>query len=586
MADLNPPSVARLPMEVSPAIRPIAPALEVAPQPTVVLDSQGRVCFANRAARWAGASGDGVQAWAEGIAGGDSTFGAIWKEVQSEAGLREILVQERVGVHLRRIVGNRIDLEGDAYAVVLVQGEAEAGRPDSRGLQSLREDAMQAVIDASSEAVLLFDGGGRCVLSNGLAQEATGYPPGELGRLALADLGFVKDEQELAEALAASEQRGGAANLRGILVTARGERLPVRAQVRLLVGSSSRVVGLCSFSPPRVTSGRLAAVRQSGGYARPGAARATGATPRSPASRASDSGPSEALGSRASKPGSGARPVGAPKPGASAGGAPGAKHLGRSSSGARQAAPVAADTPPAERAAKAPSGTAPAGRRAAAASKSGGAGRPPVPPAKPKGMVAPPAPEAPDEPLSGGAGRTLPGRPLSDLKGEASQGGEGAAAAGGVAAAFEGAESTLELDEGDLEIARTSAPPPVPSPAEKSTKISEIVVQLSASPSKVASVGVAIGSLLGYPATEVMSWTAEQWLERVHQPALADQLSQMWGGLVGQRFEPGALPDQTMEYPLVRRDGQVVPCVTLWRAVQAEDGMFQGLEILIRPQGE
>ena len=110
------------------------------------------------------------------------------------------------------------------------------------------------------------------------------------------------------------------------------------------------------------------------------------------------------------------------------------------------------------------------------------------------------------------------------------------------------------------------------------------MVQLSAEPPRVAAAAEAIGALLGHSADEVQTWSAAQWFDKVHEPALAAQLSQMWNGLVGQRFEPGALPDQTMDYPLVRQDGAVLQCSTTWRAVQAPDGTFQGLEVVIRPK--
>ena len=93
----------------------------------------------------------------------------------------------------------------------------------------------------------------------------------------------------------------------------------------------------------------------------------------------------------------------------------------------------------------------------------------------------------------------------------------------------------------------------------------------------------ALEPVLGYLPQEVTEWTAEQWLERMHEPSLAAQLSQMWRGLVGQKFAPGALPEQTMEYALVRKDGGLVPCRTIWRAIQAADGTFEGLELVIQP---
>ena len=90
-----------------------------------------------------------------------------------------------------------------------------------------------------------------------------------------------------------------------------------------------------------------------------------------------------------------------------------------------------------------------------------------------------------------------------------------------------------------------------------------------------------IVELLGYSHQEVLSWSAGEWFGTVHQPDLANQLNQMWRGLVGQVFKPGALPEQIMEYPLVRKDGSVVDCRTVWRAVQDPSGAFKGLEIVI-----
>jgi PAS domain-containing protein len=158
----------------------------------------------------------------------------------------------------------------------------------------------------------------------------------------------------------------------------------------------------------------------------------------------------------------------------------------------------------------------------------------------------------------------------------------------GTGAGFEKPETTLELELEDLESTSevasdrsAGAPPPTP---PRAALPREVVIQLSAEPARVIEAGPAVEPLLGYPGTEVKSWSAQQWFEKVHQPALSEQLSQMWSGLVGRRFEPGALPEQTMEYPLVHRDGSVIKCTTTWRAVQAPDGMFQGLEVVIRPK--
>ncbi len=109
-------------------------------------------------------------------------------------------------------------------------------------------------------------------------------------------------------------------------------------------------------------------------------------------------------------------------------------------------------------------------------------------------------------------------------------------------------------------------------------------MQVVAEPSVVASASETIEALLGYASSEVVTWTAQDWFTRVHEPQLAEDLANMWNGLVGQVFEPGALPDQIMEYPLIRKDGSVVDCSTTWRAVQGADGKFEGLEVVIRPK--
>lgn len=541
------------PRELPAVLSLVVQTLDVLPTPALLLDPAGDPRHLNPAAarmalRGGSGRGEGVAALFDGPMP-EAMRAALDPQVFAQRAA-EVLCQERVGGQLFRVSSAPLEVphNGRFLVVVLHHGGDIGGL--SQGAVQLREDAMQAVIDASGEAMLLFDSELRCVLSNGLAQEATGYFAEDLSRLSLVDLGIIKDATE-AGVLMEKAASGQVAHARAILETARAERLPVRAQIALILGSSTRATGMCSFPPPRLTSSRVGAIRQSGTFGRP-------------------------------VPGS----------------AQGGKASGATVGGGVQAA-MSEVAVASVRTKERPLETHPRQPQRPAVPKESPGASPAAAPALPASTSL--SPDAPG--LSRPAEKTEPSPP-PDVP-------ELTVGSGGLNGDdFAAHQSTLELSLDDLQVEVASPPPPPPSAAQRPPSTSagafggrptpaphtgsagvpaasisrELLVQITASPSKVVSLSDGIEGLLGYPAAEVLGWTAEEWLHKVHQPPLAEQLAQMWGGLLGQRFAPGALPDQVMEYDLVHRDGALLPCRVTWRAAQAEDGAFEGIELVIQPR--
>ncbi|MFH2006546.1 MAG: PAS domain S-box protein [bacterium] len=463
-------------------------------------------------------------------------------------GADHVLCRQEIAGQTVRATGLPFTDEGGSRYVAEIVHMGGEGLVSSQSTTELREDAMQSVIDSSGEAILLFDSTFRPILSNRAAQLSLGYTAAELADLTLQELGIASTADELGKVLRRAAEAPPAV-ARAMIVSKAGGKMPVKVNLSLLVGSSTRILGSCHFAPPRLSSAGLQAVP------RPG----SGQVPKSGATRSPSS-------------------------------------------------PVA----------KAPTKQPPAPQPPM-----------PQPPARPKPAAASAAPA--DEPLrprrkagAEPATRTMmgsgpvvipPGAPVKRQRPEAHADAPASEAAAPETAAPETAApesfepmGTEELDLSELDVtldataepppvppaAAPASPPPTPSPRPPATPLTvdagvspatePVTVQVAANPPRVVAASEGIEALLGYSRDTVLQWSADDWFVQVHEPKLADDLSGMWKGLVGQRFEPGALPDQIMEYPLVRQDGSVVQCSTTWRAVQGADGTFEGLEVLIRPK--